>query len=172
MNDDADIIASIRPSRRNWYLVIVCGGMRPSTPGQENAVISKHGSENTFWARLGPNLVSKSAGRHFRFCSSTVAYSYMYGCSPICEAENLHLNYRIEPLKRLTDTLSINLESCLPTIISQASIPPAMSTGDGCKHYSYPGMGEWARKTMAYSQAIRVENRIVCSGQGVLRRSK
>ncbi|KAF3054767.1 hypothetical protein CFAM422_013252 [Trichoderma lentiforme] len=41
-----------------------------------------------------------------------------------------------------------------------------MSTGDGCKHYSYPGMGEWARKTMAYSQAIRVENRIVCSGQG------
>ncbi|RYP63925.1 hypothetical protein DL771_009037 [Monosporascus sp. 5C6A] len=36
----------------------------------------------------------------------------------------------------------------------------------GFKTYSYPGMGEWARQTMSYSQAIRVENRIVCSGQG------
>ncbi|KAI1392943.1 YjgF-like protein [Hypoxylon trugodes] len=35
-----------------------------------------------------------------------------------------------------------------------------------CKTYSYPGAGEWARKEMSYSQAIRVENRIVCAGQG------
>ncbi|KAI5867874.1 YjgF-like protein [Durotheca rogersii] len=35
-----------------------------------------------------------------------------------------------------------------------------------CKTYCYPGAGEWARKEMSYSQAIRVENRIVCSGQG------
>ncbi|RYP13054.1 hypothetical protein DL767_010927 [Monosporascus sp. MG133] len=36
----------------------------------------------------------------------------------------------------------------------------------GFKTYSYPGIGEWARQAMSYSQAIRVENRIVCSGQG------
>ncbi|EMR68125.1 putative l-psp endoribonuclease family protein [Eutypa lata UCREL1] len=32
----------------------------------------------------------------------------------------------------------------------------------GLQTYSYPGIGEWAKETMSYSQAIRVENRIVC----------
>ncbi|KAI1074428.1 putative L-PSP endoribonuclease family protein [Whalleya microplaca] len=32
--------------------------------------------------------------------------------------------------------------------------------------YAYAGIGEWARETMAYSQAIRVGDTIVCSGQG------
>ena len=34
------------------------------------------------------------------------------------------------------------------------------------KTYSYPEIGEWALKTMSYVQAVRVENRIVCAGQG------
>ncbi|KAI3322962.1 putative L-PSP endoribonuclease family protein [Xylariaceae sp. AK1471] len=34
------------------------------------------------------------------------------------------------------------------------------------KSYAYPGLGEWAQKNFAYSQAIRVGNRIVCAGQG------
>jgi enamine deaminase RidA (YjgF/YER057c/UK114 family) len=34
------------------------------------------------------------------------------------------------------------------------------------KSYAYPGIGEWAQKNFAYSQAIRVGNRIVCAGQG------
>jgi hypothetical protein len=32
--------------------------------------------------------------------------------------------------------------------------------------YSYPGFGEWVRDNLHYSQAIRVGNRIHCSGQG------
>jgi enamine deaminase RidA (YjgF/YER057c/UK114 family) len=32
--------------------------------------------------------------------------------------------------------------------------------------YAYPGLGDWARENMHYSQAVRVENKIVCSGQG------
>ncbi|KAI1503113.1 YjgF-like protein [Biscogniauxia marginata] len=32
--------------------------------------------------------------------------------------------------------------------------------------YAYPGIGEWARKTMSYNQAVRAGNTIVCSGQG------
>lgn len=47
-----------------------------------------------------------------------------------------------------------------------------MSTGDGCKHYFYPGVGEKARETMHYAQAIRVEKKIFCSGQGALTLSK
>ncbi|KAI8630338.1 putative L-PSP endoribonuclease family protein [Xylariaceae sp. FL1651] len=34
------------------------------------------------------------------------------------------------------------------------------------KSYAYPGVGEWAQKNLVYSQAIRVGNRIICSGQG------
>ncbi|KAL9122729.1 MAG: hypothetical protein Q9187_000710 [Circinaria calcarea] len=34
------------------------------------------------------------------------------------------------------------------------------------QRYVYPGFGEWAQKNMSYSQAIRVGDRIVCSGQG------
>ncbi|RYP41968.1 hypothetical protein DL767_000599 [Monosporascus sp. MG133] len=32
--------------------------------------------------------------------------------------------------------------------------------------YAYPGWGEWARKNLSYSQAVRVGDRIICSGQG------
>ncbi|ERF69714.1 hypothetical protein EPUS_09472 [Endocarpon pusillum Z07020] len=32
--------------------------------------------------------------------------------------------------------------------------------------YAYPGWGEWAQKNMSFTQAIRVGDRIVCSGQG------
>ncbi|TVY81148.1 hypothetical protein LSUE1_G004444 [Lachnellula suecica] len=34
------------------------------------------------------------------------------------------------------------------------------------KSYAYPGMGEFALEHMSYSQAIRVGDRIICSGQG------
>ncbi|KFY46355.1 hypothetical protein V494_00483 [Pseudogymnoascus sp. VKM F-4513 (FW-928)] len=34
------------------------------------------------------------------------------------------------------------------------------------KYFAYPGMGEWARETMGYSQAVRVGDRIEISGQG------
>ncbi|KAF9785664.1 hypothetical protein IL306_004785 [Fusarium sp. DS 682] len=34
------------------------------------------------------------------------------------------------------------------------------------KSYAYPGIGEWARENLSYSQAIRVRNQIVCAGQG------
>lgn len=34
------------------------------------------------------------------------------------------------------------------------------------KSYAYPGWGEWAQKNLAFSQAIRVGDRIVCAGQG------
>lgn len=36
----------------------------------------------------------------------------------------------------------------------------------GLKTYYYPGIGELAFETKSYVQAVRVENRIVCSGQG------
>ncbi|KAH9902093.1 YjgF-like protein [Xylariomycetidae sp. FL2044] len=32
--------------------------------------------------------------------------------------------------------------------------------------YSYPGIGEWAKENLHYSQAVRVGDTIVCSGQG------
>jgi len=32
--------------------------------------------------------------------------------------------------------------------------------------YAYPGYGEWAQKNLYYTQAVRVGDRIVCSGQG------
>lgn len=31
---------------------------------------------------------------------------------------------------------------------------------------SYPGVGQWAREVLGYSQAVRVGDRIDCSGQG------
>ncbi|KAK4120157.1 putative L-PSP endoribonuclease family protein [Parathielavia appendiculata] len=34
------------------------------------------------------------------------------------------------------------------------------------RQYTYPGIGEWARKEMSYCQAVRVGDKIVCSGQG------
>lgn len=34
------------------------------------------------------------------------------------------------------------------------------------KFYVYPGLGEWARDNMHYSQAVRLGDRILCSGQG------
>jgi hypothetical protein len=34
------------------------------------------------------------------------------------------------------------------------------------KQYNYPGVGEWASANLNYAQAVRVENRIICSGQG------
>jgi hypothetical protein len=40
---------------------------------------------------------------------------------------------------------------------------PMMSS---IKAYSYPGFGEWAKENMHYSQAVRVADRIHCSGQG------
>ncbi|KAL6852293.1 hypothetical protein ACO1O0_006834 [Amphichorda felina] len=36
----------------------------------------------------------------------------------------------------------------------------------GLKYYSYPGVGEWARDKYSYSQAVRIGDRIECSGQG------
>ena len=33
--------------------------------------------------------------------------------------------------------------------------------------YAYPGWGEWAAKNVNYTQAIRVGDRIMCSGQGI-----
>jgi hypothetical protein len=35
-----------------------------------------------------------------------------------------------------------------------------------CKSYQYPGWGEWARENLSFTQAIRVGDRIHCSGQG------
>ncbi|KAI6780660.1 uncharacterized protein J7T54_001164 [Emericellopsis cladophorae] len=32
--------------------------------------------------------------------------------------------------------------------------------------FAYPGLGEWARDNLGYMQAIRVGDRIECSGQG------
>lgn len=34
------------------------------------------------------------------------------------------------------------------------------------KYFIYPNHGEWARDTFSYSQAVRVGDRIECSGQG------
>ncbi|GAB7349468.1 hypothetical protein MBLNU459_g0181t1 [Dothideomycetes sp. NU459] len=34
------------------------------------------------------------------------------------------------------------------------------------QYYNYPGYGEWAEKNLLYSQAVRVGDRIICSGQG------
>ncbi|KAK5997634.1 hypothetical protein PT974_02998 [Cladobotryum mycophilum] len=34
------------------------------------------------------------------------------------------------------------------------------------QYYNYPGFGEWAQKNLGYAQAVRVGDRIVCSGQG------
>ncbi|CAM1502491.1 Fc.00g044750.m01.CDS01 [Cosmosporella sp. VM-42] len=34
------------------------------------------------------------------------------------------------------------------------------------KYYAYPGAGEWARDNIGYSQAVRVGDRVECSGQG------
>ena len=34
--------------------------------------------------------------------------------------------------------------------------------------YVYPGWGTWAEKNQGYTQAIRVGDRIVISGQGVI----
>jgi enamine deaminase RidA (YjgF/YER057c/UK114 family) len=34
------------------------------------------------------------------------------------------------------------------------------------RHYEYPGWGPFARDNMHYTQSVRVENRIICSGQG------
>ncbi|RYP22106.1 hypothetical protein DL765_001865 [Monosporascus sp. GIB2] len=36
----------------------------------------------------------------------------------------------------------------------------------GLPSYAYPGVGELARREFSFSQAIRVENKIICSGQG------
>ncbi|KFH44089.1 hypothetical protein ACRE_051690 [Hapsidospora chrysogenum ATCC 11550] len=36
----------------------------------------------------------------------------------------------------------------------------------GLKYYSYAGAGEWARENLGYSQAVRIGDRIECSGQG------
>lgn len=33
--------------------------------------------------------------------------------------------------------------------------------------YAYPGWGEWAQKNLHYVQAVRVGDRIICSGQGI-----
>ena len=48
-------------------------------------------------------------------------------------------------------------------------LPYERDTMAALKTYCYPEMGEWALKAMSYVQAIRVENRIVCSGQGKLK---
>ncbi|KAI1861136.1 hypothetical protein JX265_009755 [Neoarthrinium moseri] len=42
----------------------------------------------------------------------------------------------------------------------------------GLPNYAYPGLGEYARKEMSYCQAIRVENKIICAGQGGWDREK
>ncbi|KPM40207.1 hypothetical protein AK830_g6352 [Neonectria ditissima] len=34
------------------------------------------------------------------------------------------------------------------------------------KYYNYAGMGEWASENLGFSQAVRVGDRIECSGQG------
>lgn len=34
------------------------------------------------------------------------------------------------------------------------------------KAFNYPGYGEWAVKNLSYAQAVRVGDRIICSGQG------
>lgn len=34
------------------------------------------------------------------------------------------------------------------------------------KYSCYAGAGEWARDNIGYSQAVRIGNRIECSGQG------
>lgn len=36
----------------------------------------------------------------------------------------------------------------------------------GLKAYVYPGFGEYVRDNLGYSQAIRIGDRIECSGQG------
>jgi enamine deaminase RidA (YjgF/YER057c/UK114 family) len=40
------------------------------------------------------------------------------------------------------------------------------------KTYSYPGFGEWAKENFSYAQAVRIGDRIHCSGQGGWDRSK
>ncbi|QDS69480.1 hypothetical protein FKW77_006456 [Venturia effusa] len=34
------------------------------------------------------------------------------------------------------------------------------------QRYTYPGIGVWAEENLSYTQAIRVGNTIICSGQG------
>ncbi|KAK5075035.1 hypothetical protein LTS08_001882 [Lithohypha guttulata] len=34
------------------------------------------------------------------------------------------------------------------------------------QYYAYSGLGEWARKHLNYSQAVRIGDQIQCSGQG------
>lgn len=34
------------------------------------------------------------------------------------------------------------------------------------QRYAYPGWGDWAKKNLSYVQAVRVGDRIICSGQG------
>lgn len=36
------------------------------------------------------------------------------------------------------------------------------------KYTTYPGFGEYVRENLGYSQSVRVDNRIECSGQGKL----
>lgn len=36
----------------------------------------------------------------------------------------------------------------------------------GLQYSNYPGAGEWLRDNLGYSQAVRVADRIECSGQG------
>ena len=38
----------------------------------------------------------------------------------------------------------------------------------GLQYYAYPGVGERNRETYGYHQAVRVGDRIECSGQGEL----
>lgn len=38
----------------------------------------------------------------------------------------------------------------------------------GLKYTTYPGFGEYVRENLGYSQAVRIDNRIECSGQGKL----
>ncbi|KAM3448617.1 hypothetical protein MY3296_007650 [Beauveria thailandica] len=35
-----------------------------------------------------------------------------------------------------------------------------------CQQYNYPGYGKWAERNLSYAQAVRVGDRIICSGQG------
>ena len=36
------------------------------------------------------------------------------------------------------------------------------------QYFDYPGFGEQAKKQMNYSQAVRIDNRIELSGQGIV----
>lgn len=41
----------------------------------------------------------------------------------------------------------------------------------GLQYSVYPGFGEFARESLGYNQAVRVDNRIELSGQGTLTRN-